>query len=227
MTAFSSRSPSRSLYIGASVLAALLASGCSRGSGELVVDDSVGVTALRSPCPIVAIPEMTGDVTLFTAPGRTDSAAIDVTASITNLRSTCNEQAAPGKLTTNVSFDVFARRTDTRGARQVDLPYFTTVIRGGNVVIAKRIGAVRIEFADGQERAAGRAAAASQVDRAEAVLPTEIRKRLTKKRKPGQVDAAVDPLAQPDVRAALAKASFEQLIGFQLTDRQLAYNVTR
>jgi hypothetical protein len=227
MTAFSSRSPSRSLGIGASVLAALLASGCSRGSGELVVDDSVGVTALRSPCPIVAIPEMTGDVTLFTAPGRTDSAAIDVTASITNLRSTCNEQAAPGKLTTNVTFDVFARRTDTRGARQIDLPYFTTVIRGGNVVIAKRIGAVRIEFADGQERAAGRAAAASQVDRAEAVLPAEIRKRLTKKRKPGQVDAAVDPLAQPDVRAALAKASFEQLIGFQLTDRQLAYNVTR
>jgi hypothetical protein len=223
MTAFSSRS----IALGASVMAALLASGCSRGSGELVVDDSVGVTALRSPCPTVAIPEMTGDVTLFTAPGRTDSAAIDVTASITNLRSTCNEQAAPGKLTTNVSFDVFARRTDTRGARQVDLPYFTTVIRGGNVVIAKRIGTVRIEFVDGQERASGSAAAASQVDRAEAVLPAEIRKRLTKKRKPGQTDAAVDPLAQPDVRAALAKASFEQLIGFQLTNSQLAYNVTR
>ena len=46
MTAFSSRS----FAIGACVIAALLASGCSRGSGELVVDDSVGVTALRSPC---------------------------------------------------------------------------------------------------------------------------------------------------------------------------------
>ncbi len=223
MTAF----PSRSLAFGASLMAVLLAGGCSRGSGELVVDDSVGVTALRSPCPTVAIPEMTGDVTLFTEPGRTDSAAIDVTAAITNLRSSCNEKAAAGKLTTNVTFDVFARRTDTRGARQVDLPYFTTVIRGGNVVIAKRIGTVRIEFADGQERASARAAAVSQVDRAEAVLPADIRKRLTKRRKAGQVDAAIDPLAQPDVRAALAKASFEQLIGFQLTDRQLAYNVTR
>ncbi len=220
-------SPSRSLVFGVSVIAALMASGCSRSSGELVVDDSVGVTALRSPCPTVAIPEMTGDVTLFTAPDRTDSAALDVTASITNLRSTCNEQAAPGKLSTNVTFDVFARRLDTRGARQIDLPYFTSVIRGGNVVIAKRIGAVRIEFADGQERATGSATASSQVDRAEAVLPDEIRKRLTKKRKAGQTDAAVDPLSQPDVRAALAKASFEQLIGFQLTDRQLVYNVTR
>jgi hypothetical protein len=223
MTAFSNRS----LAYGVSLVAALLTSGCSRGSGELVVDDSVGVTALRSPCPTVAIPEMTGSVTLFTAPGRTDSGALDVVASITNLRSTCNDQAAPGKLSTNVTFDVFARRIDPRGARQVDLPYFTTVIRGGNVVIAKRIGTVRIEFADGQERATGRGVAASQVDRAEAVLPDDIRKRLTKKRKPGQVDAAVDPLAQPEVRAALAKASFEQLIGFQLTDRQLAYNVTR
>ena len=59
------------------------------------------------------------------------------------------------------------------------------------------------------------------------ILPEQIRKRLTKKRKAGQTDAAVDPLSEPDVRAALAKASFEQLIGFQLTDRQLIYNVTR
>ena len=219
--------PSRSLVFGVSVFAALVTSGCTRSSGELVVDDSVGVTALRSPCPIVAIPEMTGDVTLFTAPGRTDSAALDLTASITNLRSSCNEQAAPGKLTTNVTFDVFARRLDTRGARQINLPYFTSVVRGGNVVIAKRIGAVHLEFADGQERATASATATSQVDRAEAVLPAEIRKLLTKKRKAGQTDAAVDPLSMPEVRAALAKASFEQLVGFQLTNLQLTYNVTR
>jgi len=31
----------------------------------------------------------------------------------------------------------------------------------------------------------------------------------------------------PEVRAALAKASFELVVGFQLTDAQLAYNATR
>ena len=62
---------------------------------------------------------------------------------------------------------------------------------------------------------------------AQATLPEEIRKRLSKKRRAGDADAAVDPLSQPDVKAALARASFELLVGFQLTDQQLAYNVTR
>lgn len=201
--------------------------GCARGRGELVVDDSVGVTALRSACPLVAIPEMTGDVTLFTDPARTDAGAIDVVATMTNLRGSCDEDSGRDKLTSDASFDVLARRTDTRGSRHVELPYFVVVVRGGNVIIAKRVGTVAIDFADGQDRATGHARGGSTVDRAEATLPQDIRKRLTTKRKPGDPDAAVDPLAQPEVRAALAKASFELLVGFQLTDRQLAYNATR
>lgn len=211
---------------GAILLVAALG-GCKTSRGELVVDDSVGVTALRSPCPVVAIPEMTGDVTLMSAPGRTDAAAIDLTASITNLRSTCNDGKGQAALQTDATFDVFARRSDTRGARRVELPYFSAVIRGGNVVIAKRVGTVVLDFADGQERANARGRAASTVERAEATLPDSIRKLLTKKRRPGDTDAATDPLATPEVRAALAKASFELVVGFQLNDQQLAYNATR
>ena len=33
--------------------------------------------------------------------------------------------------------------------------------------------------------------------------------------------------SEPEVRAALARASFELLVGFQLTEDQLAYNATR
>ena len=40
-------------------------------------------------------------------------------------------------------------------------------------------------------------------------------------------DAALDPLADPEVRAAVQAASFELLVGFQLSDEQLAYNATR
>ena len=216
----------RVTFAGALLLLAALA-GCKGRGGELVVDDSVGVTALRSPCPIVAIPEMTGDITTVSVPGRKDADAIDVTAAITNLRSTCDDDKGNTVLRTEATFDVLARRSDTRGARRVVLPYFSAVVRGGNVVISKRLGSVVLDFAEGQERAQTSGRAGSTVDRSEATLPANVRKLLTKKRKAGDTDAATDPLATPEVRAALAKASFELVVGFQLTDAQLAYNATR
>jgi hypothetical protein len=201
-----------------------LAAGCAK-KGELVVDSGVGVTALRTACPTVGVPDYTGDVTQFSAPGRTDAAAIDVTASLTNVRSTCNDTGE--KVYSVADFDVLGRRTDVRGARSVQLPYFVTVVRGGTAVVAKRVGTVTLNFADGQERAQAHAQAASYVDRAEATLPDDIREKITRKRKAGSDDAAIDPLAEPDVRAALARASFELLVGFQLSEQQIAYNATR
>ncbi|KPF93901.1 hypothetical protein IP81_01305 [Novosphingobium sp. AAP83] len=214
----------RLALLGAPLVAALALSACGGGRGELVVDDAVGVKALRDPCPRVGVPDYTGDVTLFKAPGRTDSAAIDIVASLTNVRATCT----PGeKLYSQATFDVLASRTDTRGARRIELPYFSTVVRGGNVVVAKRIGSVVIEFADGQDRASARGQAGASIDRAEASLPEDIAKRISRKRRAGDQDAAVDPLSQPDVKAALARANFELLVGFQLNNEQLQYNVRR
>ena len=50
---------------------------------------------------------------------------------------------------------------------------------------------------------------------------------ITRERKPGDADAALDPMADPEVRAAVQRASFELLVGFQLTQDQLRYNATR
>jgi len=50
---------------------------------------------------------------------------------------------------------------------------------------------------------------------------------LTRPRKVGDPDAAIDPLADPAVRDAVAKATFQHLVGFQLTADQLRYNATR
>ncbi|NLR70725.1 hypothetical protein HGI47_07545 [Novosphingobium sp. ERN07] len=214
----------RLALLGAPLVVALALGGCGGKRGELVVDDAVGVTALRDPCPRVGIPDYTGDVTLFSDPARTDSAAIDVEAVITNLRAQCSEGE---KLYSVASFDVLARRSNTSGARRVELPYFSTVIRGGNTVVAKRLGKVVIEFADGQARASAKAQAAAYVEKAEASLPEDVVKRITRKRRAGDQDAAVDPLSQPDVKAALARANFELLVGFQLTDAQLQFNVRK
>jgi hypothetical protein len=54
-----------------------------------------------------------------------------------------------------------------------------------------------------------------------------VRRILTRPRKPGDPQAAVDPLSDPAVRAAVANATFEHLVGFQMTQDQLRYNATR
>lgn len=202
----------------------LAAAGC-KTSGDISSEGGVGVTAVRSACPTVAIPAGTGDITMFDPPASRDAAAIDVTATITNLRSTCDESGAD--VATTVTFDVRARRTRTDAARDVTLPYFITVVRGGTAVIAKRVSRVNVHFDAGQAIAATNGQATANVSRAAATLPEDVRKKLTRKRKAGDDDAALDPLSQPDIRQAVLSATFEALVGFQLTDEQLKYNATR
>lgn len=208
----------------ASISAAALG-GCAN-EGELVVNQGVGVTAIRSVCPAVGVPDYTGDVTTFAGTGAPTMANLDVTATITNLRSSCNETGGD-RVYSEATFDVLAQRRDTRGARRVELPYFATVLRGGSAVQTKRIGTVVVDFADGQDRAQGSGRAGAFVNRSEATLPADIREQITRKRRPGDPDAALDPLADPTVRAAVARATFELLVGFQLSEQQLAYNATR
>ena len=205
-------------------LAAAALAGC-RSEGDLVVQQGVGITALRSVCPAVGIPDYTGDVTLFSPAGARTADAIDVTAAMTNVRSTCDDSGE--RVYAVANFDVVAQRRNTQGARTVELPYFSTVIRGGSAVVAKRVGTVTLNFADGQARAQASGAAGAYIDRAEATLPADIRERITRKREAGEAEAAVDPLSEPEVRAAIARASFELLVGFQLNQDQLAYNATR
>ena len=214
--------PSRLLFVLA--VPAVLA-GC-KSSGDIVVDEGVGITAVRGACPAVGVPDYTCDVTLFRTPGASDSASIDIVAAMTNVRSQCNETGGE-RVYSATTFDVLARRTDVRGARTVTLPYFVTVVRGGTAVISKRIASVTLTFADGQERARATGQGAAYIDRAEATLPAEVRERITRKRRAGDTDAAVDPLSAPDVKAAVTRATFEVLVGFQLDEGQLAYNATR
>ena len=201
--------------------AALLLAGCA-GKGELVEG---GISAVRSACPTVAVPAATGDVTLFDPAGNETADAIDVVAEMTNVRSTCSDQGE--QVQTNVTFDVQARRTRTEAARDVTMPYFIVLVRGGSAVVAKRVGRVTLHFDAGAARAQVAGSATTQVTRSAATLPDAIRKEITKKRKAGEEDAATDPLSRPEVRAAVLRTSFEALVGFQLTDAQLKYNATR
>jgi hypothetical protein len=195
--------------------------GCSR-EGEIT---STGVITTYTACPSVAIAAPTGDITLFDPPQSRASTAIDVVATMTNVRSTCDESGAA--IVTNVGFDVHARRRDPAATRDVVIPYYATVVQGGQNVVSKSVGNIVLRFAAGQERASASATASAQVQTAAARLPDDIRRQITRERRAGDADAAIDPMADPAVRAAVQRASFEVLLGFQLSDEQLRYNATR
>jgi len=84
-----------------------------------------------------------------------------------------------------------------------------------------------LNFAAGDMHAWTRVQAIVRVNRAAATLPENVRQILTRPRKAGEAEAAVDPLTEPGVRAAVANATFEHLVGFELTQDQLKYNATR
>jgi hypothetical protein len=208
----------------AALLAMTLLSAC-RHAGDITSDNGGGIYAVRSSCPIAGVPAGTGDVTIFNPPSSTDSRAIDVTATITDVRAVC--QDVGDDVVSTATFTVVALRRDPGPARQVILPYFDVALRGGGTVAAKQVGQAVVNFAPGDLHGWTRAQATVRVNRGAASLPANVRTILTRPRKAGEAEAAVDPLADPVVRSAVANATFEHLIGFQLTTDQLKYNATR
>lgn len=200
--------------------------GCAR-DGQIDVSSGVGITASLDGCPVVAVAEGTGDMTVFKDGTDISAANIDVVAAITNVQSTCGASADSMQVVSNATFDVRVTRRDTAGARNIIFPYYSVIMRGGRDIVAKKVGSITVNFADGQSVAMASASASSVVDASLTRLPDDVREKITRRRDAGDVDAAIDPLADPAVRDALAKVSYEHLIGFQLSDSQLRYNATR
>lgn len=188
-------------------------------------EQGIGQLINRTACPAVATPVHTNDITLFNPPASRDASAIDVTASITNIRGSCSDAGA--NIQTAASFEVNALRSNPSGAREVIIPYFATVMRGEGQIVSKEISRIGLRFEDGEYRASSAGGATVSIPRSEATIPPAIEEQLTRRRRPGDPDAAIDPMADPAVRTAVANATFELLIGFQLTPDQLQYNATR
>jgi hypothetical protein len=209
----------------AAALAALTILSACRHTGDITDENGGGVYAVRSACPIAGVPAGTGDITLFDPADSRDSGAIDVTAAITDVRATCQE--AGNDIVSTTTFTVVGLRRDAGPARQVALPYFDVALRGGTDVAAKQVGQAVLNFAAGDIHAWTRVQATIRVNRSATALPENVRAILTRPRKAGEAEAAVDPLTEPGVRAAVANATFEHLVGFELTQDQLKYNATR
>ena len=211
----------------AASLLVIAIAGCAKNKQDIeLVNDSIGLRMTRSACPAVGIPQSTGDVTLFDPANSRAASAIDVVATLSDVRSQCTDTGS-GPLAATASFQVEARRTLTAGARDVTLPYFATAMRGGDAVVSKQLGRIALHFADGQATAATSGSAAITLDRAAVTLPPRIVQQISRRRRATDTDASIDPMGDPEVKAAIARASFELLVGFQLTPDQLSYNATR
>ena len=110
-----------------------LQGGCRR-AGDVTSENGGGVYAVRSTCPIAGIPAGTGDITLFNPPDSRDSRAIDVSATITQLRAFCQDSG--NDVVSTVTFTVVGLRRDAGPARQVIHPYFDVALRGGATIAA-------------------------------------------------------------------------------------------
>lgn len=208
----------------AALVALTLLSAC-RHAGDITDENGGGVYAVRSDCPIAGIPTGTGDITLFNPSDSRDSRAIDVTATITKLRSFC--QDAGNDVVSTVTFTVTALRRDVGPERQVILPYFDVALRGGSQIEAKQVGAVALNFPAGSQHAMTQGQATIRVNRSAVTLPANVRAILTRPRKSGEADAAIDPMSDPAVERAVSNSTFEHLVGFQMSQDQLKYNATR
>ena len=208
----------------AALSAVILLSAC-RHTGDVTAENGGGIYSVRSACPIAGVPAGTGDITLFNPQISTDSRAIDVTAAITDVRATCQDAGAD--VVSTATFTVVGLRRDAGPARQVVVPYFDVALQGGTNVVAKRVGQAVLNFAAGDIHAWARLQATVRVNRGAATLPANVRQILTRPRKAGEAEAAIDPLADPAIRTAVANATFEHLVGFQLTQAQIKYNATR
>lgn len=179
----------------------------------------------RSSCPAVAIPTYAGQYTRFNPAQSRDADAIEFVAQISDVQSHCVEGS--DTLMTDVTFTVSAQRRHAGPAQQVYLPVFVALAQGGNVLVSKQITGVQLEFSEGQLRAEQRGGARAEVHRSAVALPADVQARISRVRKPDEPDALIDPLADPQVRAAVRAASFEVLVGFQLDDPSLAYNIAK
>ena len=203
-------------------LLALTLLGACRSRGDIMEG---GVYSVRSTCPIAGVPAGTGDITLFNPADSTDSRAIDVTAAISDVRTTC--QDAGDDVVSTLTFTIVGLRRDPAAARQVVLPYFNVALQGGGRIVAKSVGQSVLNFPAGGIHSWTRVQAVIRVNRGAATLPENVRQILSRPRKAGEAEAAVDPMSDPGVRAAVATATFEHMVGFQLTQAQLRYNATR
>jgi hypothetical protein len=180
------------------ILLACGLAGCSSGNP---------LEVRRTSCPAIAVPKHTGMLTRFAGAGRYDAQDVQLTATISQLSDNCQEDGAG--VSTAVAFNIVAMRPAKGPADAVQLPYFITVVKDGETLIAKQVYGASLDFADG---------AASTALRQVVTVATPKVPLPPKPKKNNEIDEFAPP-PKP--------AIYEILVGFQLSDAEAVYNISK
>jgi hypothetical protein len=161
----------------------------------------------RTSCPAIAVPKYTGTLTRFSQAGRFDVQDVLLVASIGQLDANCEETEAGVR--TALSFNILATRPVKGPAEAVQLPFFVTVVKDGETLIAKQVYGASVNFADG----AASANLSQVVTVATPKIPLPPRPKKNNE---------FDEFAPPPKPAV-----YELLVGFQLSDSDVVYNITK
>jgi hypothetical protein len=159
----------------------------------------------RTSCPALSVPTHTGTLTRFSQAGRFDTQDVQTVATIGQLSNNCVENASGAN--SAVSFNIMATRPAKGPAQSVQLPYFITVLKDGETVIAKQVYGAALSFADGAMT--GTASQVVTVKTPDVPLPPSPKK-----------NNEIDEFAPPP-----KPAMYEILVGFQLSDADIVYNI--
>jgi hypothetical protein len=173
----------------------------------LVACSSNPLEVRRTSCPALAVPKHTGTLTRFQEARGFSSGDVQLVATIAQLDSRCQEDASGAK--TAVSFNIVATRPSKGPAEDVQVPYFVTVVKGGETLQAKQVYGASLRFADG----ATSASLSQVVTAATPKVPLPPRPKRNNE---------IDEFAPPP-----KPAEYEILVGFQLSDSEAVYNITK
>ncbi len=167
----------------------------------------------RTSCPAVALVKYANTLTSFQSSASTDQSDVLYTAQISNVSVNCGNGKGDAAAQTDVSFDIGIMRGNTDASSQASLPYFVTVIQDGTTILSKTTYAAQVDFTAKSGRAASRQS--FNVSTPGVPLPP------TAKKKRGDSDLLLDS------ENASKAAKYEILIGFQLTDDQALFNISK
>jgi hypothetical protein len=187
-------------------------------------DDTAGIIATRTACPASRSRPRPATSPCSTAANSRDAARSTWSRHHQRALDLRRERR---NIVTNATFDVHGQRRDAArrargGAALISRPWF----RAAPTSSPSASAGSALRFADGQLRASTSGTASARCSAPPRPCRRTSAARSPASASPGDADAALDPMADPAARPCSA-ASFELLVGFQLTQEQLAYNATR
>jgi hypothetical protein len=167
----------------------------------------------RTSCPAVAVIKYANTITGFRQGGGQDQSDVDFTGQISNVSVNCRNGKGDSAAQSVVSFDIGGQRGSVNGAASQSIPYFVTVVQDGTTIISKTSYLAVLQYNDKNGRSVARESFVANTPGVP--LPAAPKKKRT------------EAEFLDEAESAQKAAKYEILIGFQLTDEQALFNITK